>query len=256
MKSQRQHSRGRAVVLLLSLTVVALTAAPGARAGWPLSPENWCCEGRVGDLNLDGKTDITDLAVMIDNLFLTLTPLPCWGEADFNHDYDIDITDLQVFLDVANAMCLDNCYPFCAWPPTSGSLVSHTGCKGLTAVAATDFTPDQSCVVWDYDGIGRLAITHVNAGFNCCPELDITVDVRESIITLHETETMGQCNCLCLFDLEFEVVNLPPGEYRIVAEEPYVSGDMERIDFTVDFAETPQGSRCVSRTAYPWGNYE
>jgi len=230
-------------------------------------PAETCCQDpTVGDIDCSGNIDITDLSYMIDHLFLTLSPLCCKDEANFNYpggwyspaDTIVDIVDLQLMID--GQFISMRPYPPCpsgeTWP--SGSLISQHGCKGPLALASTpyDITADQSCIVWDYDGVGNLSLSHINAGFNCCPTLDITVDIESGTIYLHEVETMGICFCLCLFDLEFEITDLPPGEYRIVAEEPYVSGDMEEIDFTVDLTTTPNGVHCVERTEYPWGIYE
>ena len=252
MDIEKTTRRCGAIVIVVVLAL-GLALAP-ARTGALPPLEDWCCEGLVGDLNLDGKTDITDLSVMIDNQFLTLTPLPCWGEADFDGNYGVDITDLQVFLDIEFSICFNCDFPPCTPLDPSGSLISHTGCKGFTAAtAADDFTPDQSCIVWDYDGTGTMSLSHINAGFNCCPTLDISVDIEGGTIMLREVETLGECFCLCLFDLEFEIINLPPGEYRVVAEEPYVLPGMETLDFTIDLIATPSGVHCDERTEYPWG---
>jgi len=245
------------LVFILAMLFCASAGNAEAQTG-SLPPGNWCCEGWVGDIDGSGAEDITDISVMIDNMFLTLTALKCWGEADFNGDYSVDITDLQMLIS-AQFFCDKSslkvvCFPDCAPPPPAGSLVSQTGCKGeLAAAAPEDYTPDQSCIVWDYDGTGTLAITHVNAGFNCCPVLDISVDVQDGTITLYEIETEGQCDCLCLYDLDYEVTSLPPGVYRIVTDETYfVPGMMEALDFTVDLSSTPQGVHCVERTIGPW----
>ena len=84
--------------LTVIVPVICLCLAGGsAIADPPL--EDWCCEYQVGDVDMSGAIDITDLSVLIDNMFLTFTPLQCWGEADVNLDYNVDIADLQAFLD-------------------------------------------------------------------------------------------------------------------------------------------------------------
>ena len=58
-----------------------------------------CLPPIVGDVNLSGDVDITDLQVLIDHEFLTLRPLVCEAEADVDLSGFIDITDLQVMID-------------------------------------------------------------------------------------------------------------------------------------------------------------
>lgn len=60
-----------------------------------------CCVGRLGNINYDlqDNVDIADIQALIDNLFLSLTPLGCFDEADLNYDLVIDITDLQILID-------------------------------------------------------------------------------------------------------------------------------------------------------------
>ncbi|MCP4685716.1 MAG: hypothetical protein GY867_09755 [bacterium] len=242
------------VVAAFSLCLVLFSADVAARP----SLGEWCCDGWVGDVDLSGAVDITDVSVLIDHMFLTLTPLDCWGEADIDLSYSIDIVDLGLLVKYFSFEEFE--LPDCPPPPgeqPAGSLTSQTGCKTWSSTTATDpVTADQSCIVWNYNGIGTLALSHINAGFNCCPTLDVTVDVAGGTITLREVETLGECHCLCLFDLEFEVLNLPPGGYRIIAEEPYVDEGMNAVDFIVDLSQTPQGVHCVERTTYPWDTYE
>ncbi len=259
--SLKRSKSWRGVALLAGIILLCVVSAP---AETQVSPplEDWCCEYMVGDVDMSGGIDITDISVLIDNQFLTLTPLLCWGEADIDFSYSVDITDLQMLIDYMffcdGSGPGGSCFHLCPPPPLTGSLLSMTGCKGPLALAATpdDIEPDQSCISWEYDGTGTLSLSHINAGFNCCPTLDVSIDVQGGTITLHEVETLGECFCLCLFDLEFEITNLPPGEYRVVAEEPYVDEGMEALDFSIDLTQAPSGVHCVERTEYPWGIVE
>ena len=61
------------------------------------------------------------------------------------------------------------------------------------------------------------------------------------------------CDCLCLFDLDYEITNLPPGVYTIRVNEPYLWEGAEVLEFTVDLSAVPSGSHCVYRDHYPWG---
>lgn len=224
-----------------------------------------CCQGAsVGDVDCSGSIDISDISIMIDNLFLTMTPLCCKDEANFNYpggwysptDTIVDITDLQIMID--GQFISMATYPPCPsdmGEPTGSMLARSTCNMWKSADETTGFYPnDQSCIEWHYDAAGQLNFFHYNAAFNCCPTLDVTVDVEAGVITLHEVQVLGECACLCLYDLTFQVNNLPPGIYRMVADEAYGSG-MGALDFTINLVETPDGYHCVERTEYPWGTY-
>ena len=58
-----------------------------------------CLPPTVGDVDQSGGVDITDISVLIDNQFLTLTPLVCEAEGDVDFSGGVDITDLSVLID-------------------------------------------------------------------------------------------------------------------------------------------------------------
>ncbi len=67
-----------------------------------------CCVGIVGDANMDGNPEPTigDISVIISNLFISGTPLSCYGEADVNQSgganpgaADITIGDISTLID-------------------------------------------------------------------------------------------------------------------------------------------------------------
>lgn len=68
-----------------------------------------CCTGSTGDVDCspDGTVDISDVQTLIDNLFLSLTPLCCETSANMNYpgsgagetDTLVDITDLSILID-------------------------------------------------------------------------------------------------------------------------------------------------------------
>ncbi len=58
-----------------------------------------CIAPTVGDIDQSGGVDITDIAVLVDNQFLTLTPLVCEEEGDVDFSGTVDITDLSVLID-------------------------------------------------------------------------------------------------------------------------------------------------------------
>jgi hypothetical protein len=162
---------------------------------------------------------------------------------------------------VANPTGME-CVPRVNYPWTndvSGIVIDHTGCLNIPGAAASVETmtvpPTQSCISYEYDGEGILSVYRANAGFNCCPErLYVNVSQDGNTITVTEQEILEfgyGCACLCLFDLEFLIANLPPGQYDLVIEELYAEG----ITIPLDLTSATSGEHCVERTDYPWGDY-
>ena len=118
-------------------------------------------------------------------------------------------------------------------PGLSGLVTGHTDCKEFVGDAAyVDISEDKSCIDYVYDGQGTLTLKHVNAGFNCCPDIldaDISLVGDTLVIEEHESLMHGGCDCLCLFDLDMEVKNLDPGRYYIKVIELYVHRLRKRL---------------------------
>ena len=134
----------------------------------------------------------------------------------------------------------------------TGTLVNYTGCKEFYNSSAP---PTQDCIEYRYDGENVLFLKHVNAGFNCCPdELMANITIENNLITIVENESLvsGGCDCLCLFDVYYELRNLTPGEYTLRVGELYLMPGDELLNCTVDLCSTPSGSYCVERNHYPW----
>ena len=199
-----------------------------------------CCSGMVGDVNCaDGDTpDVADIQRLIDFLFISMDSLCCVEEADLNlsgQDHppavqeDVDIGDMQLLIDY---LFIDlPSLPLCGYSPGSaGELLGYSGCKEF---------PEAEHV---------LSLTHINAMFNCCPEIGADISIDSNTITIEEIEFSGICDCLCLFDLEYRIPDLPPGEYRIIVLEPYLPNGDEPVDFIVDLVSSPSGIHCVSRS--------
>jgi hypothetical protein len=69
---------------------------------------NGCCTGQVGNVDCDGNdvVSIADVVALIDYLFISKTPLCCWGEADVNLSggetpgaSDITLSDITLLID-------------------------------------------------------------------------------------------------------------------------------------------------------------
>jgi len=87
--------------------------------GWTPDQEA-CCDGRVGDANLNGEDEPTigDVSAIIDHLFISQIVLPCHFEADVNVSGDITIGDASILIDylfiTGPELGLEDC-PESAW---------------------------------------------------------------------------------------------------------------------------------------------
>jgi hypothetical protein len=131
-----------------------------------------------------------------------------------------------------------------------GNLTNQTTCKDYNLSKPP---PNQDCIQYQYDGIQNLTLKHQNAGFNCCPEIATNITIINRTITIKEIELSGLCNCLCLFDLDYQIINLPPATYTITVVEQCVLPEDQKLEFTVNLINLSTGSYCVERNNYPWG---
>ncbi|MEA1875676.1 MAG: hypothetical protein U9N86_02315 [Bacteroidota bacterium] len=141
------------------------------------------------------------------------------------------------------------------WPNPAVSLEEVGGCKDFRPKAESDYPNNTACLLFDYDGDSILTLTHINAGFNCCPEeFFVNVDFRNDTIFILESERDGLCDCDCLYDLHFTIQPIPPGIYFISVDEPYVrQAEDPKLEDQVDLTKAGSGAFCVSRSHYPWG---
>ena len=203
-----------------------------------------------GDVNADGVINLGDVVYLTSYLYRGgPPPEPLWT-GDCNSDEIVDLGDVVYLIS----------YLFKGGPPPScptGSLINYEGCKEFSKGGATDtIPPDQDCMAYQYDGAGVLLLRHVNAGFNCCPDdLMADINIQDNVITIEEDESLepsGGCDCLCLFDVDYRIDDLPSGEYTIRVYGMYLQGG-EILEFIVDLASSPSGIHCVYRDHYPWG---
>ena len=203
-----------------------------------------------GDPNHDGVIDIGDVVYLINYLYRDGDPPDPIEAGDCNCDQMVDLGDVVYLI---NYLYRGGQAPN---PPT-GVIVNYDGCKEFAKGTPGDDTPpDQDCIEYQYDGVSVLLLKHVNAGFNCCPdEILADITIEDNVITIDEDESLesGGCYCLCLFDVDYQISNLPPGEYTIRINGLYLEEGDEILQFTVDLASSPSGSFCVYRDHYPWG---
>jgi hypothetical protein len=205
----------------------------------------------VGDANGDGIIDLADAVHLLNYLFKG-GPAPNPLEVgDCNCDDLVELADVVYLLN----------YLFKGGPAPCakvGVMLGYDGCKEFQKGSPPDSTPpDQDCIEYQYDGEGILLLKHVNSGFNCCPdEILGEITLVGNIITITENESLepsGGCDCLCLFDVDYQISDLPPGEYTITVDQLYLQPGAEILEFTVDLTSTSSGEYCVQRDYYPWG---
>jgi parallel beta-helix repeat protein len=195
-----------------------------------------------GDANADGSVDISDVVYMISFIFSGGLPPSPYLSGDANCDGQVDISDavylIAYIFSGGSAPCAN-----CPGAPT-GAFLGMGVCKGfLTALDANAGDELKRCVQWQYNGSGTLLLKHVNAIFNCCPEIETQVTITENTITIQEIEIEGLCDCMCTYDLDYQISNLPAGQYTINVIEPYSSPPLL---FTADLTTTPTGEYCVT----------
>lgn len=140
------------------------------------------------------------------------------------------------------------------WPDPQVVLQPYGGCNQFE-VKSDRLPGNQTCVQYRYVQDSILEFTHLNAGFNCCPE-EIIVEVSLSGDTLFisESELNGWCDCNCLYDLDFSVYSVQPQAYVVVFKEWYRTGEDPELVFRVDLKNQQAGEYCVQRSRYPWGS--
>ncbi len=128
--------------------------------------------------------------------------------------------------------------------------IGRTGCKNLITIE--EFDSNQECIEYTYSG-NTLKIKHVNAGMNCCPEpMNASISVDGGIITIDESKAANGCKCLCIFDIDYQIDNLPAGSYKLVIKPFLELGSHQPLEGTIDLKKEPSGYFCAERTNYPW----
>ncbi len=134
------------------------------------------------------------------------------------------------------------------------SIYTDLECKDRGPLKGDIPGSNQTCVKWDYDGDSTLNLIHYNSGFNCCPE-EILIDFEISGDTIHITErdSMQQCRCNCLYDLELTIHHLEAKKYTLHFDEPFIIDPKQPLVFEIDLTQTSYGKFCEDRDFYPWG---
>ncbi len=144
-------------------------------------------------------------------------------------------------------------------PELKGHLDTFSECKilnkstGLSKIVS--ILPDtMAAIEYHYNGENVLTLTHINAGFNCCPDSIYTeVSIEENDIVIEECEKESGCHCNCLYDLVIVIENIQPGNYSFTFIEPYLNEDNDIITFILGINDEKEGVIKFNRDGYPWG---
>ena len=134
----------------------------------------------------------------------------------------------------------------------TGSLVAFSDCLSYSPDSTYEIRFEQTAVKWEWDGKGNLSLQHAKAAINCCPVLSAEITIIDGVITVKESDS-GLCDCYCLANLDYEIVNLLPGTYKIIIDEQYFRPDDDPLEFNVTLRRTADsGVYIVDRLHYPW----
>jgi photosystem II stability/assembly factor-like uncharacterized protein len=149
---------------------------------------------------------------------------------DKEHDGDVDGTDLADFARYFRIVNTDHSF-LKAFASEFGRIdcecpvfprieeYSNSGClPGHEIISSEDPYPwcgeDQIEVMAEGN---RIHLIHKNATYNCCPDdIEVSLSFEGNLIRLTEKEILTHpCTCLCCYDVESTIVDLPSGSYTL-----------------------------------------
>jgi len=108
----------------------------------------------------------------------------------------------------------------------SGRVINYTDCKNTGGIINGEVLPSDECITFNYYPNNELLqMTHINAGFNCCPEkISAIIIFENNNIKITEKQAKAGCKCECLYDVNYEFRNIKPGVYHIEIFGPITDG--------------------------------
>ena len=211
------------------------------------------CDYVCGDANFDGIANVADVVYIINNIFRS-GPEPYLAEAvEVNADAAYNLGDAVTIVNYIFRGGQVRCQPVVLYQyPQYQKSSQHPMCK------VTGKDGDQlgvfDCVSCIYDGVSLLHIIHRNTLFNCCLlQLEASVELSGMDIFVTESEAPdgGWCECLCLYDFDYYIQNIPPGVYTLTVNGMYLYGEPS-ISFEIDMTGPASWSECIERPE-SWG---
>lgn len=143
--------------------------------------------------------------------------------------------------------------------PLTAETVSVAGSDDA-AIAALPYNATASTFSYSYDATtGSLRVRHANAalrdaGSAASVPLSVRIRIEENIITVIERQPAQADGALDLYDVTFEITNLPVRAYRVVVIEPWVERTQQPLSFRMDLVESLEGAASAERSQSPWGD--
>lgn len=148
--------------------------------------------------------------------------------------------------------------PVCTDPfafEKAGRLINHTECKNTGGIIETFTSKTDECITFIYyANYNILQLSHINAGFNCCPKkISASYKFTNDTVKIFEKQAEAGCKCECLYDVNYELRNLSPGVYHIEIFGPLTDGkNKPQLAFDIDIVKHADSTFCMYRGFYPW----
>jgi len=114
--------------------------------------------------------------------------------------------------------------------------IYNSGCKDNSMAKSTNsFVQEKETLVITGIGKGWIRVEHKNTLFNCCSD-KVMVDISQegNTITVNEEDNDQSCNCVCPFDVEFEVGSMEKSTYTLIIKKNGLQLLKETFTYTDD----------------------
>jgi len=81
-------------------------------------------------------------------------------------------------------------------------------------------------------------------------EVSAKIDIKEGTISIRSSEEYGSegpCDCLCAYEIAYEIRDLEPGSYYLIIDNTAAEGDDEVIRLRLDLDLTTSDKKCWKR---------
>ncbi len=118
--------------------------------------------------------------------------------------------------------------------------VSDSGCKSyINAKETNSVTKEAETLTFTARKGGWLHVEHKNTLFNCCSDkISVEVSQDDNLITVNEDENDHSCNCICPFDVEYEIGSLENTTYTFVIRRGGIDFFRQTVTYADDLKKT------------------
>jgi hypothetical protein len=136
-----------------------------------------------------------------------------------------------------------------------GFLKRISTCKLSGGVIQVNVTLKDECIFYKYHQVERILwISHLNSGMNCDPgEVSVRFNIKDDVINAIEKQQKAGAKCECLYDVDYEIRNIYPGQYLINISGPIIDGvNYPSFGCYIDLNKKLEDTICIERGFYPW----